>query len=304
MVMRGGIWPVEVEGQRAEWTAQQSVSLRFVTPGLFNSLGIPLRIGRDVLDADTFTAQPVAVVSESFAARHWPGKDPLGRRFKVAFKERTIVGVVGNVRVRGLERDSEPQVYLPNQQIDDGWMPFYAPEGSRRPRVDPWRPARAGSPPDHSQRRSAPTGFGRAPHGRHRRCGDRLTLGAGHGARRVRRGRIPARGNRHPRRISFAVSQRTAEIGVRMALGAQRRDIMRLVMRRGLGLVSAALVPGVALAYASALALQSLLIGVTPGDLPTFIAAIATVVVMAVAGTLLPTVRALSVNPVTAIRSA
>ena len=68
--------------------------------------------------------------------------------------------------------------------------------------------------------------------------------------------------------------------------------------------MGAALVPGLALAYASALALQSLLIGVTPGDLPTFIAAIATVVVMAVAGTLLPTVRALSVNPVTAIRSA
>ena len=79
---------------------------------------------------------------------------------------------------------------------------------------------------------------------------------------------------------------------------------MRLVMRRGLALVSAALVPGLALAYAAALALQSLLIGVTPGDLPTFLAAIATVVVMAVAGTLLPTARALSVNPVTAIRSA
>jgi predicted permease len=304
MVMRGGIWSVEVEGQRPERSAQQSVSLRFVTPGLFASLGIPVRAGRDVLDADGFTAQPVAVVSESFAARHWPGQDPLGRRFKVAFKERTIVGVVGNVRVRGLERDSEPQVYLPNRQIDDGWMPFYAPKdlvirASMAPdqlvpaireiirRVDPLQPVSDvrrmvdiidAETASRSVQVRVLAGFATVAF---------LLAAIGiHGV------------------LSFAVSQRTAEIGVRLALGAQRRDIIRLVMRRGLVLVAAALVPGLALAYASGLALQSLLMGVTPGDLPTFAAATATVVVMAVAGTLLPTVRALSVNPVTAIRSA
>ena len=304
MVMRGGIWPVEVEGQRAERTAQQSVSLRFVTPGLFDSLGIPLRMGRDVLDADTFTAQPVAVVSESFAERHWPGKDPLGRRFKVAFKERTIVGVVGNVRVRGLERDSEPQVYLPNQQIDDGWMPFYAPKDLV---------IRASTPGDQlvpAVREIIRSVDPLQPVSDVRRMVDivdaetasrsvQVTVLAGFAVVAFLLAAIGIHGV-----LSFAVSQRTAEIGVRIALGAQRRDIMRLVMRRGLALVGAALVPGLALAYASALALQSLLIGVTPGDLPTFLAAIATVVVMAVAGTLFPTARALSVNPVTAIRSA
>ncbi len=60
-----------------------------------------------------------AVVSESFAKRHWPNQDPIGRRFKVALDERTVVGVVGDVRVRGLEIPSEPQVYLPYQQVAD-----------------------------------------------------------------------------------------------------------------------------------------------------------------------------------------
>ena len=263
-----------------------------------------MRAGRDVLDADTFTAQPVAVVSESFAARHWPGQDPLGRRFKVAFKDRTIVGVVGNVRVRGLERDSEPQVYLPNRQIDDGWMPFYAPKDLV---------IRASTPPEQLVpavreiiRRVDPL----QPVSDVRRMVDivdaetasrsvQVRVLAGFAVVAFLLAAIGIHGV-----LSFAVSQRTAEIGVRIALGAQRRDIVRLVMRRGLVLVAVALVPGLALAYAAGLALQSLLVGVTPGDPPTFAAVTATVTAMAVAGMLLPTLRALSVDPVTAIRNA
>ncbi|MEP6593997.1 MAG: ABC transporter permease, partial [Acidobacteriota bacterium] len=302
MVMRGGIWKVEVEGQPVEPRDQPAVSLRFVTPGFFESLGIPLHAGRDVRDADTLTAQPVAIVSDSFAQRIWPGQDPLGRRITVAFKQRTVVGVAGSVRVRGLERSSEPQVYLPNQQIDDGWMPFYAPQDlvvrTSAPldqivpavraiihAVDPLQPIASVRP------MTAIVDAETAPRA------VQVRVLAGFAIVAFLLAAIGIHGV-----LAFAVSQRTAEIGVRIALGAPRRHIIAMVMRQGLGLVAAALIPGLAIAYGAALALQALLVGVTPGDLPTFAAATATIVVMACAGTLLPTLRAVRVDPVTAIR--
>src|SRR5262249_55031968 len=101
-----------------------------LTPDFFATLSIPLTCGRDVaeLDGDAPDRPKVAVVSQSFARRFFPGQNALGRRFEVAFFERTIVGMVGDVPVRGPERASEPQVYLPYRQIPDGWMPFYAPK--------------------------------------------------------------------------------------------------------------------------------------------------------------------------------
>jgi ABC-type antimicrobial peptide transport system permease subunit len=103
--------------------------------------------------------------------------------------------------------------------------------------------------------------------------------------------------------LSFAVSQRTPEIGVRIALGAQRRDILAMVMARGLLLVGAGLLPGLVFAYLAGRSLQTLLLGVPPADLPTFAMVIALTMLMALAGTLLPTLRALSIDPITAIRA-
>jgi len=101
---------------------------RFVTPGFFAAAGIPIRQGRDVGEADTRSAPFVAVVSESFARDHFPGASAIGRRFKMAFAERLVVGVVRDIRVRGLERPSEPQVYLPSGQVPDGGLILYAPK--------------------------------------------------------------------------------------------------------------------------------------------------------------------------------
>jgi putative ABC transport system permease protein len=103
--------------------------------------------------------------------------------------------------------------------------------------------------------------------------------------------------------LSFAVSQRTPEIGVRIALGAQRRDILTMVLRQGVLLVGAGLLPGLALAYAAGRSLQSLLIGVTPADTVTFATVIGLTLLMTLAGTLLPTLRALRVDPIKAIRA-
>ena len=103
--------------------------------------------------------------------------------------------------------------------------------------------------------------------------------------------------------LSFAVSQRTAEIGVRVALGAQRRDILGMVLGRGVVLAAAGVLPGLALAYAAGFWMRSLLGAVTPNDTATFAAAAALCVVMTLAGSLLPTLRALRIDPVRAIRA-
>jgi predicted permease len=109
MVMRGGIWPITVEGKAVEVqrSGEHQASLRFVTPGFFATMGIPLHRGRDVAESDTPNAPFAAVVSESFVRRYWPDQDPLGRHFMMAFHDRMVVGVVGDIRVRGLERNSD-----------------------------------------------------------------------------------------------------------------------------------------------------------------------------------------------------
>ena len=153
MTMGGGIWPVEIDGKTLDRSEGHSASLRYITRGFFSTLRIPLQAGRNIGDSDTRDRPFVAVVSETFARRYWPGQSPLGRRFKFAFFDRTIVGVVGDIRVRGLERNSEPQVYFPYQQIPDGWMTFYAPKdlvirASGNPRAPLAR-----CPADYSERR-------------------------------------------------------------------------------------------------------------------------------------------------------
>jgi putative ABC transport system permease protein len=103
--------------------------------------------------------------------------------------------------------------------------------------------------------------------------------------------------------LSFAISQRTQEIGVRLALGAQSADILSMIMRRSVMLAIAGLVPGVALAYAAGRSMEALLAGVKPADGLTFASAVGLSVLMTVAGSLAPTLRALRVDPVTALRA-
>jgi putative ABC transport system permease protein len=102
MTLRGGIWPVSTDGRPQDRAGNHTASLRFVTPGFFATLGIPVRAGRDVAESDTRESLFAAVVSESFSKQFWPGGNPLGKRFDFAFFDRTVIGVVGNARVRGL----------------------------------------------------------------------------------------------------------------------------------------------------------------------------------------------------------
>jgi putative ABC transport system permease protein len=303
MVMRGGIWPISQTAAAANSSVTTTASLRFVTPGFFDAVGVPLGAGRDVNPADTRESLFVAVVSESFAHEHWPGEDALGRTFHMAFADRTVVGVVGDIRVRGLEGDSEPQVYLPAEQVPDGSLIFYAPQDlvvrSATPaaalvpaireiiaRADPSQPIA------NVRLLSTIVADETAP---------RLVQVRVLGTFAVVALMLAAIGIHGL--LAFTVSSRTREIGVRLALGAAPRQILARVL--GHGLVLAGL--GVGLGAVSSLAvgrgLQALLAGVNPTDGPTLSVAAVLSTLMTVAGSLAPALRAMRVDPLAAIRT-
>jgi len=305
MVCRGGIWPFAVDGKSldVERSGSHTASLRYVTPEFFAAMGIPLRRGRDVAESDTIKAPFAAVVSESFVRRYWPDRDPLGRHFKMAFDDRTVVGVVGDIRVRGLERISEPQVYLPYRQVQDGWLAFYAPKelvihsasgpGMLLPAVRRIIRSADAEQPISDVRTMADIVEEQTAS----RTAQVRVLGAFAVIAFLLAG-VGIHGL-----LSFAVTRRTQEIGVRIALGARPGGIVGMIVRQGAVLAAAGVLPGVALAYAAGRAMEGLLAGVQPGDALTFASAIGLCVLMTVLGSLLPALRAVRIDPIQAIRS-
>ncbi len=301
MVMRGGIWPVAVDGRTDEGGPSYTASMRFTTPGFFAAMGIPVHAGRDVGESDTINRPFAAVVSDSFARRYWPDENPLGRHFKMAFNDRVVVGVVGEIRVRGLERTSEPQVYLPYKQVDDGSFPFYSPASmvvlaSTHSIVPAIRRIIHEADPEQSisEVRSMADIVAEDSAARSVQAGVVLSFAA--------IAFVLAAIGIHGL-LAFAVSQRRTEFGVRVALGAQRSDLVRMVLGQGIRLAAAGVVPGTALAYATGRAMSALLAGIPPGDAITLGATASLVAVMALAGSLLPTIRAVRADPIRAIRS-
>lgn len=303
MVMRGGIWGVRVEGDLESEAQLRLASLRFVTPGFFAVMATPLRTGRDVSDADTLASSPVAVVSESFARRYFPSENPIGRRFKIASVDRTVAGVVGDIRVRGLETDSEPQVYLPYRQVPDGNLISYVPKDLViRSSTDPRRlvpavraivrRADAAQPVSDVRMLADVVAAETAP-----RLIQLRVLGAFAALALL----LAATGIHAL--LAFAVSNRTQEIGVRMALGAGSHDILGMVLRDAVLPCGAGIAAGATLAYAASRLMQALLAGVPPGDAATFAVAITLSLLMTLTGSALPAIRALRVDPVSAIRS-
>jgi putative ABC transport system permease protein len=303
MAMRGGIWPVSVNGVVQDRTDSHTASLRFVTPRFFAAMKIPMLAGRDVSEADTRDRSFAAVVSQSFARRYWPGETPIGRKFQFAFDERVVIGVVGDVRVRGLERSSEPQVYLPYGQVRDDRMTWYAPKdlvvrssgnvGELLPSIrriireaDPEQPVSDVRMLEDLVRADTAA-----------RSVQASVLGAFAALAALLAG-IGIHGL-----LSFLVSTRMQEFGVRIALGAQSSDIAGLVLRESAGLACAGVVLGVAIAYAAARLMQSLLAGVAAGDAPTFAAAVAVATGMTLLGSAVPVIRAVRVEAASAIRS-
>ena len=302
MTMGGGIWPVSIKGENLERAGGDVASMRFTTPGFFKTLRIPLLQGREPADSDTSSTPLVAVVSQSFVRKYWPDGNAIGRHFLFAFSDRVVVGVAADIRVRGLEQDSEPQVYLPYKQ-QGGNFSFYVPKDlailttgtpeALAPAVQ--RIIRAADPeqPVSNVRTMAKIVEEQTAS----RTVQARLLG-GFAALAFLLAAVGIHGL-----LSFAVSQRSREIGVRVALGAKPRDILGMVLRQAAFVAVAGVVPGAILAYQAGLAMQALLAGVKPNDPPTFLAAAALCVAMTLFGSLLPAWRAVRVDPITALRA-
>ena len=303
MSMRGGIFPVALTGEAIVANETNSASLRMVTPRYFSTLGIPLRAGRDISDADTRGSPPVAVVSESFAERHWPGESAIGKRFNVAFSERTIVGVVGDVRVRGLEPESEPQVYLSARQMADSSLIAYPPKELVV------RMAPAGGSLLPAIREIVRAADPEQPISNVRMLAD---IVADETASRVTQLRLLGAlslialliaGIGIHGLMAFTVSSRSQELGIRRALGEQAASILRRVLREGIILAATGIAIGVIAAWMAARGMSALLAGVRPEDPATVAIAAGLCLATAIVGCLRPALRAARVDPIVALRN-
>jgi predicted permease len=305
MVLRGGIARVVLPGQEVLPDGDYSVSRRYVTPQLFRALGVPLLAGRDLEDADADPGDStrVAVVSESFARRYWPEGEAVGERFLFQERLHSVVGVVGDVKVRGLERASEPQMYLPRSGVPEGFISIYdlkdlviRSSGSPAALLPAVRDIVRSVDPDQPISQVTTLGDLLASETGPRRAQVRVLgvlaalalLLAGVGVYGL---------------LAYTVAERQREIGVRMALGEEPGRVARRVIWDGLRLVLAGTLPGLALAYWAGRSLSSMLFGVPPADPTTLAAAVGVCVVTALVGATVPALRAVRVSPLTVIRS-
>ncbi len=303
LVMRGGIRGITVPGITEPGNDRETASIRYVTSGYFATLTIPLVRGRDFGETDVTDGVQVAIVSEAFARRYWPDGDPLGKRFFIGEEERTIVGVVGDIRVRGLERESEPQFYLPATQPGAAAVSGYMPKDLVvRASVPPMSIVSAikgiirGADVEQSVSNVSPL----------------AAIVAEETAPRVTQLRIlvvlsgialliAALGIHGL--LTFSVSTRFHELGVRRALGAPVPEIIGLVLREGLVLAAVGIALGVFGAWAAARTMGALLAGVHPEDPVTIGIAAGLCFTTAVLSCVRPARHAARVDPLTALRS-
>ena len=289
----------------------KSPQARSVTPGYFTALGVPLLRGR-LFDARDAEASPqVVVISETMARMYWPGEDALGRR--ITFNSgipaeqqqvvggpgsREVIGIVGDVRHLGLDEVPEPMFYTPHtQQPSYHTMTLVVRTAAAVPGLaatvrEELRQMDAGVP--LFQVRTVDQVIARVV-AQPRLRAWLLALFAALAAALAALGVYGV--------VSYVVQQRTPEIGVRMALGASRGDVLSLMLGQGLRPVLAGVVVGVAGAWALSRTLSALLFGVTAGDVPSYAVAAAGLTLAALAATLVPARRATSVDPAIALRA-
>jgi putative ABC transport system permease protein len=280
-------------------SAPQAV-FSIVTPGAFATLGIPLRTGRDFNDADAYEAPFTAIVNEALVRQSFPGQDPIGRVIFCGMDSlngMTIVGVVGDVRQLGPSRAPSPEIYMPYQQhpqpstalsvlVRTTNEPGILQETLRRKTRErsPDVPVKFTSMDASLAENVAAPRFRTLLLGIFAALAVCLAMAGVYGV------------------MAYLVSQRSNEIGLRMALGASPGDVSRLVLREGMLLAGAGLVLGLAGAIAATRLLTSVLFEVKPGDPATYAAVAALLGVVALAASYIPARRASRVDPLVALR--
>ncbi len=277
-----------------------SVGSNVVTPGYFGVLGIPLVAGRDFGAEDTAPAPGVAIVNEAMARQFWPDESPLGKRVRIGGSQSQpveIVGVARNSKYRTLSEDAWPVIYLPLLQHYQPQMFLHA-----RAVVEPLSLV-AAAQREVAQLDPQATIFDIKTLAQ--RLDDSIwpqrtltTLTAIFGLLALALAAAGLYGV-----LSYSVAQRTHEIGIRMALGAQRRDVLKLIVRQGMFLVSMGIGFGIVAAFGVARLMASLLFGVSATDPLTLAGAALVLTVVAWLACYLPARRATKVDPMIALRS-
>jgi putative ABC transport system permease protein len=282
---------------------------RWVSPGYFRMMSIPLLKGREFTAQDAAQSLAVVVIDEALARRYWPNQNPLGARLRIDDggaeppREVEIVGVVGDVKHVGLEDEPTPTVYAPVYQIPQGNVSSLINNMSLVVRTagDPLALQSAVRREVQAVDRDVPASGARtmeqflsasvAP-----RRFSLLLLGIFAGAALL----LAAMGIYAV--ISYSVAQRTHEIGIRMALGAGRRDVLKMILGGGLKLILTGLAVGVSGAFALTRLMSSLLFGVSAVDPATFVIISALLSGVALLACYIPARRAMNVDPMEALR--
>ena len=295
----------QIEGRPVPAADAPAAGYSAISHRYFEAMAIPIRRGRGVQSRDAEDARLVAVINESMARRYWPSEDPVGQRFRWAREGDdqgwlTIVGVVGDIKSSGLDADEPPTVYAPYEQRQFPWLRWTSlvvrTESAPRTQIAAVRAALLEIDPNqpvHSIGTLAETLDGSV-------AGRRLNtlLVSLFGVVAALLAAIGIYGI-----VSYHVVQRTHEIGLRRALGAQRGDVLAMVLRQGLGLTTIGVVVGLGSALAVTGYLDSLLFGVTPTDATTFVGVPILLLAIAAVACYVPARRATRVDPLAALRA-
>jgi predicted permease len=270
-----------------------------VGPGYFSAAGIPLLRGRDVNDFDDPQMDQVVVINQALADRLWKGQDPIGQRLICLAGETLraeVIGVVGNVKVHTLEESPEPilyfslkQMYFPNAVL------YVRTKGDPNAALVNIRSAVQSL--DAAIVLDQPVAVSSLME--QMVSGSRLAaeLLMGFGALALLLSAVGTYGV-----MSYSVSQRTQEIGIRMALGAQRGDVLRLILQNGMAMVTAGVGVGLGLSVVFTRSINSLLYGIESFDVASFFAAAVVLIAVALVACWVPARRAMRVDPVVALR--
>ena len=270
-----------------------------IFPDYFKTMRVPLLKGREFTPQDNMDGKPVVIINEALAQKHWPNEDPVGKRIVIDYDKnvpREIVGLVSNVKHFGLEAETKPEMYVPQYNY-----PFYATYMVVRANTDQ-QPLSAAIQreilaldkdlPIYNVRTMEELVQSSVAQRRFN-----MMLMTCFAVIAVILAAVGLYGL-----ISYSVSQRAHEIGIRMALGAQQRDILRLILGYALKLAVIGIVLGVVGAFALTRVITKLLYGVSATDPMTFVGMALLLLVVAVLASIIPARRAMNVHPMVALR--